>query len=368
MAYIRKRGQTWYYTLETTDENGKRKRLVRAGGKTRAECERAYRLAMNEKDRTGRLHDARKISLADFLDQWKEEVVEKNFRANTIRTYNGAIQNHIEKDLGSKMIVDLTPRLLQKYINDTAEKYSRGTVSVILAVLKRSLGYAASMCGYLMINPAQPVQLPKRQTPKKKTHVFSPVELKKIFRRFPPDHQCGLPVHIAYHTGMRLGECLALSWDDIDMKDRMIHVHTTLVGSDVQAIPKTSASVREIPFGTKLHSILKKAHARQAENRLRYGSEYSQTKNRSVCIWPDGRQVDADAMRYFGKYCRETFGTGSFHSLRHTHATMLLEAGEDLELVSKRLGHANMNTTSAIYSHVLDKRIKKTVALLDQIL
>lgn len=77
MAYIRKRGEKWYYTLETTDENGKRKRLVRVGGKTKAECERAYRMAMIEKDKTGRLNDARKLKFSVFLDQWVEEVVEK---------------------------------------------------------------------------------------------------------------------------------------------------------------------------------------------------------------------------------------------------------------------------------------------------
>ena len=368
MAYIRKRGKSWYYTLETTDENGKRKRLVRVGGKTRDECERAYRLAMAEKDRTGRIHDARKIILSDFLDQWTKEVAEKNFRENTVRTYKACIENHIKKDIGAKSLGDLTPLMIQAYINGKMDKYSRSTVNLILHVLKRSLTYAVSICDLLAVNPAQLVQLPKKQAPKEKTHVFSEAELKIIFRRFPADHQCGLPVLLAYHTGMRLGECLALSWRDVDMKEGMLHVHATLVGDTVQPMPKTSASVRDIPFGAKLHSILKAAHRRQSQNRLRYGPAYTQTENDSVCVWTDGRQVDSDAMRYFGKFCRETFGAGSFHSIRHTHATMLLEAGEELELVSKRLGHASMNTTSAIYSHVLDKRIKKTVALLDQIL
>ncbi len=368
MAYIRKRGEKWYYTIETTDENGKRKRIVRVGGKTKPECERAYRMAMHEKDLTGRIYDAQKITLSYFLDQWMEEFVEKNFRENTIKTYKAAITNHIKPALGSRVLGDLTPRGLQKYINTMTEKYSRSTVTVLLAILKRSLGYAASMCGYLMTNPAQPVQIPKQQEPQKTTHIFSAEELAAIFRRFPPEHQCGLPILLAYHTGLRLGECLALSWDDVDMLGKTLRVHSTLVGGTVQPIPKTSCSVREIPFGAKLYSILKAAHARQSKNRLRYGAAYNLTETNSVCVWPDGRQVDADAMRYFGKFCREQFGDGSFHSLRHTHATMLLEAGEDLELVSKRLGHANMNTTASIYSHVLEKRIKKTVALLDQIL
>lgn len=368
MAYIRKRGEKWYYTLETTDENGKRKRLVRVGGKTKPECERAYRMAMAEKDLTGRLHDARKITLSDFLDQWMKEFAEKNFRENTIKTYKSCIENHIKSDIGSHSLGNLAPLTLQNYINRQADKFSRSTASLVLAVLKKSLTYAVSICGFLLVNPAQPVQLPKQQTPKEKTHVFSAKELTAIFRRFPLGHQCALPILLAYHTGMRLGECLALSWDDIDMDGRMLRVHSTLVGVNVQPIPKTSGSIRDIPFGIKLFNVLKTAHRKQAQNRLLYGPAYTQTENNSVCVWPDGRQVDADAMRYFGKFCKEKFGAGSFHSIRHTHATMLLEAGEELEMVSKRLGHANINTTSRIYSHVLEKRIKKTVALLDQIL
>ena len=368
MAYIRKRGEKWYYTLETTDENGKRKRLVRVGGLTKPECERAYRMAMAEKDRTGRIHDARKISLSEFLDLWMKEHAEKNFRENTIKTYKSCIEKHIRPDMGSRSLGELTPLLIQSYINRQAEKFSRSTTSVFLAILKKSLTYAVSICGVLAVNPAQPVQLPKQQKPKEKTHVFSAEELKIIFRRFPLGHQFALPILLAYHTGMRLGECLALSWDDIDMDAKMLHVHATLVGAVVQPIPKTSGSVRDIPFGIKLLSVLKTAHRKQSQNRLQYGPAYIQTENNSVCVWSDGRQVDADAMRFFGKFCKEQFGAGSFHSLRHTHATMLLEAGEELEMVSKRLGHANINTTSRVYSHVLDKRIKKTVALLDQIL
>lgn len=75
-----------------------------------------------------------------------------------------------------------------------------------------------------------------------------------------------------------------------------------------------------------------------------------------------------DAMRYFNQWCGETtFGAGyTFHSMRHTHATLLLEVGEDLELVSKRLGHGSINTTAQTYSRVLDARKQKTRSLLDQ--
>jgi len=364
--YIRKRGNTWYYTIETTDEFGKRKRLVRAGGKTKPECEKAYRAAMIEKDRTGRIRERDNITLSIFLDQWMKEDVERNCRENTVRAYESCLKNHIKKDIGNNKVISITSHQLQAYINKKSDTLSRSTVSQILSVLKKALNYAVAICDIMPSNPALPVRLPKLQTIPEKTHVFSQDELAIIFRHFPKDHQFYIPIQLGYHTGMRLGECLALSWDDVDMDARMIRVHSTLVDGSVQPIPKTGASVREIPFGQKLYAILKFAHKKRAQNRLRFGEYYKQ--NNMICVFDDGTQIDADAMRYFGQFCRKTFGAGSFHSLRHTHATMLLEAGEDLEIVSKRLGHSNINTTAKVYSHILDKRTKKSVALLDQVL
>lgn len=90
---------------------------------------------------------------------------------------------------------------------------------------------------------------------------------------------------------------------------------------------------------------------------------------KNICHTKQGRMLTPDAMRYFNQWCGETFGAGyAFHSMRHTHATLLLEAGEDLELVSKRLGHGSINTTAQTYSHVLDARKQKTRSLLDQVL
>ena len=70
-------------------------------------------------------------------------------------------------------------------------------------------------------------------------------------------------------------------------------------------------------------------------------------------------------MRFFNQWVKANIGHGSFHTLRHTYATALLESGADLELVSKQLGHSNMTITAKFYSHVLEKRRKKIATLAD---
>ena len=219
-------------------------------------------------------------------------------------------------------------------------------------------------------NPAIAIRVPNYIEAPKEISVFTPAQVETLLKEYPPGHRFYMAIVLSYHTGMRLGECLALKWEDVDLEAHSLFVRHTVIGEKddpkFQEIPKTRSSIREIPFGKKLYKILKGERARQAARRLEYGEHYN--NKGVVCCWPDGSMMIPQDFQQFNYFCKHSFGAGSFHGLRHTHATMLLEAGEDLELVSKRLGHSNIGTTSKTYSHVLDKRKAKTVALLDEIL
>lgn len=78
--------------------------------------------------------------------------------------------------------------------------------------------------------------------------------------------------------------------------------------------------------------------------------------------------ITSNDMRYFCMYCKKKFNSGSFHSLQHTHATMLLENGLDIEYVSKRLGHSSIVITVKTYSNITKKKHDKAVKVLDKIL
>ena len=370
MAYFHKRGKKWYYRIEVKDETGKRKRIERVGGDTKPECERAWRAAMADVDQTGEFSEPTNMTVAEYFDEWVAEYVEVNLRKNTIRSYKSTIKNHIKPALGEMKLRRVSARILQNFLNMKKEKYSEQTVGNMCAILKKAFSWACDMCEYIRKNPASIIQVPQYNEAPTETEVFSPAQIKGLFERFGPDHQFYMPMAVAYHTGMRLGECMGLSWDSVDLDAREISVRCTVVDEggvgEVQPVPKSDAGWRTIPFGQKLYRILKAEKARQAARRLEYGPHYH--ANDLVCCWPDGSMLISDNMRYFGMYCKEAFGLGSFHSLRHTHATMLLEAGVELEIVSKRLGHSSIAITAKIYSHVLDRRKAKTVKLLDEVL
>ncbi len=370
MAYFRKKGEKWYYTIEINRADGKRKKVERVGGRTKKEAQQAYLVALEELNKYGKVEKPTDITFSDFLETWLKDYVEINLASNTLNSYKSAIENHIKPALGDFKITNISPVMLQKFINDKSIKYSKGTLTVISSVLKKSLSYAVQPCQYIKSSPADYFEVPKKREEKEETYSFSKNELQLIFDRFTESHRFYMPIMIAYHTGLRLGECLALQWDDIDEKNNMLSVRHTLIDKQKPpklSVPKSKNSKRTIPYGDDLHKIFHAHRINQKKKRLEYGQHYK--KNDFICTLDDGSVITSDDMRFFGKYCHEKINKkASFHSLRHTHATMLLENNLDLDYVSKRLGHASIATTAKIYSHVTEKRHNNALKILNKVL
>ena len=208
-------------------------------------------------------------------------------------------------------------RILQNFLNEKKETHAKKTLVVIHAILKRAFAYAVSMYQYIKANPADVIRIPTYMETPKEAPVFQPEQIAAIFEKYPPGHPCYMPIALSYHTGMRTGECLALSWKDVDFSAKVLHVRYTVIGSTksdarIQEIPKTASSIREITFGQRLYKVLKAQKARQAARRLEYGQHYKQ--NDFVCTWPDGSMVAPADLACFNLYCKKAFGAGSFHT------------------------------------------------------
>lgn len=367
MSYVRKKGNRWYFTIEI-GEGGKRKRKELAGGKTKAEAEAAYARALVELQVNGAYIEPTKKTLDEFAREFFADN-SRSAQVNTLKSYKSLYEHHISPAIGSHKLRTIKPRTLQNLLNDKKQEgYARSTVSSIHTVLKRIFVYATDFCEYIPRNPAQNIYIPKYIQPPQEVCAFTPQQVAEIFRKFPQGHQFYLPLAISYYTGARFGECCALTWEDVDFDLQELSISKTVVDADggliVQDTPKSSHSFRTIPIGKKLVAILRSEKTRQAVNRLAgHGPGDS-----LIVHDKHGRLMGPNAIRYFNMYAKR-FGDGfSVHSMRHTHATMLLEAGEELELVSKRLGHASIDITAKTYSHVLEARKNKSRRLIDEIL
>ena len=221
---------------------------------------------------------------------------------------------------------------------------------------------------------------------------------------------------IGFYTGLRISEAFALTWNDIDFANRTITVSKQVVkrnfGADVRkaidkrgkkevrsswyfASTKTPSSQRTIKFGDTLYRALKAEHAAQIENELKYSEYYiihvlqkeidekgndmfrlipvqkclqpTLPRVHMVCIAENGEYTSTDSFKYCARVIhRELLLAFDYHSLRHTHATLLIESGANIKDVQTRLGHTNIQTTLQTYVHDTEAMSAQSVELFEQ--
>lgn len=368
MAYFRKRGNKWYYTLCWTDENGKNHSSERVGGLTKSDCQKAWRKAMESIDKTGMYIPPSSKKMDECLNEWSSSV-KINYKQNTIDSYTSTIKHHLIPAFGNYKLKSMTSSVIQEWLNQQRDSYSRSTLKTFYIILKVFFCWIILTRKYMDVNPMDAVSVPKYFTLPNKTHVFTSDEIQIIFSNFGWNHPFHMPLMLGYCCGMRLGECLALTWNNVDMENRTINVcsnqYDKKSGSKL-SIPKSNASIRVITFGQKLYDALQHKRWQQKASRFKAGIFYKELN--FVCTDEVGNSLTSNNLRTFGIWCKKQFGTGSFHSLRHTHATMLIESGMGLDYVSKRLGHSSIYTTANIYDSITSKREKEAISLMDKIL
>ncbi|HBF0844748.1 tyrosine-type recombinase/integrase [Clostridioides difficile] len=369
---VRKRGEKWYYYFDLGTVNGKRKKIERVGGKTKKEAEKALRDALSEFENEGQLFSDNEMSFSDFLDFWYKEYVLLNCKYGTQKNYEKIIKNHLKPELGKYKLKNLNPAILQKFLNDKSRfGLSKNSINNFYGVLSGALKSAVYPFKFIKENPMQYVHMPKMQENKKNDlKIISLKDFNKILERFPQGSSFYIPLQIAFNTGMRGGEVTALQWDDIDLENKIIHVRHTLISRGKEGFeldtPKTESSYRKINIGDTLTKVLKEHKKLQKEMKLKFGEWYINSS--FVCTKEMGEHVTTNSLKYLSRVVNYELGIDfNFHSLRHTHATLLLENGANIKDIQHRLGHAKISTTMDTYSHVTNNMRNQTVNIFESI-
>lgn len=407
----------WEYRFEAAQVDGKRKQISKAGFPTKKEALTAGTKALAEYNNSGQLFTPSEISIADYLDYWMDNYCKMNLKYNTQLGYLNIIENHLKPAFGHYKLTSLQPASIQEYANKLKlEGFAKSSVKGIISTFSTALDYAIEPMRYIQYNPCDRVRIPKFETPPKERTIIRPDEFQKIIARFPAGSNFYIPLMIGYYTGLRISETFGLTWEDIDLENHTLTVNRQVIkrnyGVDVRQVlkqkgkkeeksswyfgaPKTKSSIRTIKFGDTLYQALKAEKLRQQKNRLFYGEYYTEhylspetdekgntiyrimpgertlrsplQKVDMVCVRENGEYISTDSFKYCARVIHNELKLKfDYHSLRHTHATMLIEGGANPKDVQTRLGHSNINTTLQIYTHDTEQMQKETVDIFEK--
>ena len=236
-----------------------------------------------------------------------------------------------------------------------------------------------------------------------------------ILERFKNNHCVYYAFLTAYCTGLRVAEVFALTWNDIDFRNKTIRVNKNILKKNQNGATKkrhisgnsttvwyfgtckTQTSYRTIPIGDTLLNALKTYKKEQEENKINYGDTYMKHYKKSVInpynnktetkivnayseidvaleevdfvfVKKNGVYEGTDSCKYPFKVIHYELGIPCrFHDFRDTHATKLIESGADIKSVSKRLGHRSIDFTYDIYVRVTEKMEKETANKFEEI-
>lgn len=319
-----------------------------------------------------------------FLCDWLFDVHFVDIKPSTKERYEGVYRNYIKDSmLSSIKIKDLTSKDIQNYYNDLIKKGKTvNSIKNLNKIIAPCIRYAYNN-DKIIKDFSKSVVLPKEDEEKKLSKInevqpFSLEEQKK-FIDVIEGHDLEVLLITALNTGLRQGELLALTWDDINFDNNTIRVNKTVKyisdvskegrgnsGITVQT-PKSEASNRTISIPDLLTKRLKKYNLQQKELQLKMANLY--IDNRLVFCNIYGGFLDSSNVRKRFKkiLVNNGFKDRKFHDLRHTYATRLFELKEEPKTVQSLLGHSNISITLDIYTHVLDSMKEKVATKLNDL-
>ncbi len=396
-----KKGFTYEYRFETAPIGGKRQWISKGGFEDENAARIAGIKALNEYNTCGKVVEPITMSFADFLEHWLNNDCANIINETTLIHYRKKIKNLIVPYLGKYRVNTIDRDKVQNLLVALHDQgYSRNTLISVRGILTKCFHYGYNS-GYLERIPATNLKIPRNENTtvatRKAPHVYlSPEQLGVIFNRFPIGHPAHLPLMVGLHCGLRLGETFALTWNDIDFMNRTISINKQIQwrqfprtveqrhSTNGQSLAECGCwyfsstkyqSDRIIEMDEELYHLLSVEKDRQVRASEYYADRYhryyvsdrreiSHTTTSQeihfVFVREDGSYITPRTMQHVSRVIHydlkiEDF---DFHSLRHTHATVLLEKGAPLKYIQQRLGHKKIEVTINVYQHLTEEMRK----------
>lgn len=359
-GHTRRRGTKWYYWIDRGADpaTGRRRQVSKGGFRTEAEADKAMQGVMRDFE-TDRYVAPDKMIVRDYLlDEW---LPAQQVRDSTRASYRRVLESRIIPHIGGTKLQALTPvdvnrlyRKLEATDNGRGAPLSKRSIQYAHTLLRKALADAQRL-DYVRRNVADNVDAPKsRAADAPALKRWNVSQLQAFLNDAQADRLLAL-YFLAAVTGMRKSELLGLSWSNVDLKDGKLSVVRVLTKTDYDVSfgpPKTKRSKRTIKLDQATVAVLKAHRKAQAAERLVAHGVFE--NNDLVFCTELGKVIHPDrvSVQFTRRAKHLKLPLIGFRGLRHSFATLAIEAGEPMNAVSHRMGHFSPAVTLSIYAHV----------------
>jgi integrase len=359
----------WRYRFDADPMDGKRQIISKQGFETRGTATKALQVAIEEYQWSKTLPvtppptPPQRETVGDWVRTWLRDYAPHQCQPKTLERYHGLAGYILSAKEGEPAALAATPLVDLKHTTVEAALYALlrmpakrrkhlapKSIREIAGVLSVSLNEAFRL-DKIPVNPLLKVKLPKVE--RTEARALTQEEMDRLREVCRGDWTLTF-IDISLATGARRGELLALEWPDIEWLTATLMVSKSLeqTKAGLRVKRPKGGRVRKFRLGQTAIASLRFLHEQQRENRKLLDSDY---QGQLVFCQPDGAPLRPDlvSQTIVRRLKKAKIKSASLHTLRHTLASHLLSNGVPLPVVSARLGHADVNITARIYSHML---------------
>jgi len=366
-----KNGKTYYHVkgyLGIDPLTGKQKNFDKRGFKTLSDADFAYSKAKVAFKEGEYQQKTNRYTFEEVYKHWFK-VYKNTVKESTYVKTEELFNNHILPKIGNYVISQIKPFHLQDAVDDWHEHLKK--YKIVYNYMKRIFKYAYTQ-EYIKKIPTDKVIVPTKEveyaTHDREKDFYSKSELEDVLETIKRNESLKwyAVFRLLAFSGIRRGEALALTWEDINFQEGTLDINKTLAQGEDNALivqsPKSKESIRNIGLDQATIQTLKQWKAKQAEFLLGRGFNAMQSNQLVFSNEKNNSHLYLGAFRVaFVRICEDhELERIHIHGFRHTHASLLFEAGLKMEEVKERLGHSKIETTMNIYTHVTPERKDKS--------